>query len=139
MSENAENKQNEKQILSEKESEVDEELNTLLESLYHFLLIKWQIVALIAVLQIQSLGREDEQQRKFQLTHFLLIQAARGYVLRYMFAVIIPMGDIDDSFSMIIQYIYRCEKGKAFIHSNLQRVERVENCGMWISRLYQKM
>lgn len=50
MSENAENKQNEKQILSEKESEVDEELNTLLESLYHFLLIKWQIVALIAVL-----------------------------------------------------------------------------------------
>lgn len=32
MSENAENKQNEKQILSEKESEVDEELNTLLES-----------------------------------------------------------------------------------------------------------
>lgn len=50
MSENAENKQNEKQILSEKESEVDEELNTLLESLYHLLLIKWQIVALIAVL-----------------------------------------------------------------------------------------
>lgn len=70
MSENAENKQNEKQILSEKESEVDEELNTLLESLYHFLLIKWQIVALMAVLQIQNLGREDEQQRKFQLTHF---------------------------------------------------------------------
>lgn len=50
MSKNAENKQNEKQILSEKESEVDEELNTLLESLYHFLWIKWQIVALIAVL-----------------------------------------------------------------------------------------
>lgn len=49
MSENAENKQNEKQILPEKESEVDEELNTLLESLYHFLLLKWQIVALMAL------------------------------------------------------------------------------------------
>lgn len=40
MSENAENKQNEKQISHEKESEEDEELNTLLESLYNFLLIQ---------------------------------------------------------------------------------------------------
>lgn len=47
MSENAENKQNEKQISHEKESEEDEELNTLLESLYNFLLIQQQHKLLI--------------------------------------------------------------------------------------------
>lgn len=41
MLENVENKQNEKQILLEKEFEVDEELNIFLESLYYFFWIKW--------------------------------------------------------------------------------------------------
>lgn len=94
MSENAENKQNEKQISHEKESEEDEELNTLLESLYNFLLIQQQHKLLIwrcfldsSFVSIESTAEKILVNAFFFTYGFLLIKAAWGYILRYMFAV----------------------------------------------------